>query len=50
MIKITFVIFYLTSPVYGIPGRRGSPIFTRMFAVKVAAIAVQYVVGGLRTI
>lgn len=47
---ITFVIFYLTSPIYRILGRRGSLIITRVFAVLVAAIAVQYVVDGLRTI
>ncbi len=50
VIGITFVIFYLTSPIYRILGRRGSLIITRVFAVLVAAIAVQYVVDGLRTI
>lgn len=50
VIGITYVIFYLTVPIYRILGRRGSLIITRVFAVLVAAIAVQYVVDGLRTI
>jgi multiple antibiotic resistance protein len=29
-------------------GRRGSMIFTRIFAVLVAAIAVQYIVQGAK--
>jgi multiple antibiotic resistance protein len=50
VIGITCVIFYLTSPIYRILGRRGSLIITRVFAVLVAAIAVQYVVDGLKSI
>ncbi|MBA3751050.1 MAG: MarC family protein [Nitrosopumilus sp.] len=50
VIGITYVIFYLTVPIYRILGRRGSLIITRVFAVLVAAIAVQYVVDGLKTI
>lgn len=33
VIGIAFVIFYLTSPIYRILGRRGSLIITRVFAV-----------------
>ena len=47
---ITYVVFILTGKIYKILGRRGSLIVTRIFAVLVAAIAVQYVVDGLKTI
>ena len=50
VIAVTYVIFYLTSPIYRILGRRGSLIITRVFSVLVAAIAVQYVVDGIKTI
>ena len=46
---ITYVVFFLTGTIYRILGRRGSLIITRIFAVLVAAIAVQYVVDGLKT-
>jgi len=47
---ITYVVFFLTGTIYKILGRRGSLIITRIFAVLVAAIAVQYVVDGLKTV
>ena len=47
---ITYVVFILTGKIYKILGRRGSLIITRIFAVLIAAIAVQYVVDGLKTI
>ena len=50
VIGITYVVFFLTGTIYRILGRRGSLIITRIFAVLVAAIAVQYVVNGLKTI
>ncbi|MBA2268785.1 MAG: MarC family protein [Nitrosopumilus sp.] len=50
VIGITFVIYYLTDPIYRILGRRGSLIITRVFAILVAAIAVQYIVNGLEKI
>jgi multiple antibiotic resistance protein len=46
---ITYVVFFLTGKIYKILGRRGSLIITRIFAVLIAAIAVQYVVDGLKT-
>lgn len=46
---ITYVIYHLTDPIYRILGRRGSLITTRIFAILVAAIAVQYVVNGLKS-
>jgi len=48
VIGITYSVFYLTSTIYRILDRRGSLIVTRIFAVLVAAIAVQYIVDGLK--
>ena len=50
VIGITYVIYYLTDPIYRILGRRGSLIITRVFAILVAAIAVQYIVNGLQSL
>ena len=50
VIIITYVIFLFTSTFYRILGRRGSLVITRVFAILIAAIAVQYVVNGLQTI
>ena len=47
VIVITYIILRLVNPIYRILGRRGSMIFTRIFAVLIAAIAVQYIVQGL---
>ena len=37
VIGVTYVVFYLTGPIYRILGRRGSLIITRVFAVLVAS-------------
>jgi multiple antibiotic resistance protein len=50
VIGLTYITYYLTDPIYRILGRRGSLIITRVFAILVAAIAVQYVVNGLQSI
>ena len=50
VIGLTYIGLYLTGTIYRILRRRGSLIITRIFAVLVAAIAVQYVVDGLKTI
>jgi len=50
VIGITYVVFFLTGTIYRILGRRGSLIITRIFAVLVAAIAVQYIVNGLESL
>jgi multiple antibiotic resistance protein len=39
---------HLQNPISRILGRRGSIITTRVFAIFLAAIAVQYIVEGLR--
>jgi multiple antibiotic resistance protein len=48
VIIITYIILLLVNPIYKVLGRRGSMIFTRVFAVLVAAIAVQYIVQGVK--
>jgi multiple antibiotic resistance protein len=47
VIGVTYIILLLVNPIYRVLGRRGSMIITRVFAVLVAAIAVQYVVQGV---
>jgi multiple antibiotic resistance protein len=48
VIVITYIVLRLVHPIYKLLGRRGSMIFTRVFAVLVAAIAVQYIVQGAK--
>ena len=48
VIVITYIVLLLVNPIYKVLGRRGSMIFTRIFAVLVAAIAVQYIVQGAK--
>ena len=48
VIVVTYIVLRLVNPIYKVLGRRGSMIFTRVFAVLVAAIAVQYIVQGAK--
>lgn len=48
VIGITYVVLRYVDKIYMILGRRGSIIVTRVFAVLIAAIAVQFVVDGIR--
>jgi multiple antibiotic resistance protein len=48
VIVVTYTVLRLVNPIYKLLGRRGSMIFTRIFAVLVAAIAVQYIVQGAK--
>lgn len=48
VIGITYVVFRYVDRIYKVLGRRGSIIVTRIFAVLIAAIAVQFVVDGAR--
>jgi multiple antibiotic resistance protein len=48
VIGITYVILRYVDRIYRVLGRRGSIIVTRVFAVLIAAIAVQFVVDGIR--
>ncbi|HVX02491.1 MAG TPA: MarC family protein [Nitrososphaera sp.] len=49
-IAATYATLWYSDRIYGILGRRGSLIVTRVFAVFVAAIAVQYIVQGVKTL
>ena len=44
VIGITYIILLFVNPIY----RRGSMIVTRVFAVFIAAIAIQYIVEGTK--
>jgi multiple antibiotic resistance protein len=48
VIGITYLILLFINSIYRLLGRRGSMIVTRVFAVFIAAIAVQYVVEGAK--
>ena len=48
VIGITYVILQSINPIYKLLGRRGSIIITRVFAVFIAAIAIQYIIEGVK--
>ena len=48
VIGITYIILLFVNPIYRLLGRRGSMIVTRVFAIFIAAIAVQYVIEGAK--
>lgn len=48
VIGVTYVVLGFVNTIYRILGRRGSMIITRVFAVFIAAIAVQYIVQGAK--
>jgi len=48
VIGITYVVLRYVDRIYRVLGRRGSIIVTRVFAVLIAAIAIQFVVDGVR--
>ncbi len=50
VIGITYVVLRYTDKIYRLIGRRGSIIVTRVFAVLIAAIAVQFIVDGARAL
>ena len=50
VIAMTYIRLLLVNPIYRFLGRRGSMVITRVFAVIVAALAVQYIVEGTRQI
>ncbi|HEY6536004.1 MAG TPA: MarC family protein [Candidatus Nitrosocosmicus sp.] len=50
VISITYVVLWSIKPLYRILGNRGSEIISRIFAVILAAIAIQYIVEGLKNI
>jgi multiple antibiotic resistance protein len=48
VIGITYVILHSINSIYRLLGKRGSMIITRVFAVFIAAIAVQYIIEGVK--
>lgn len=44
---ITYLIFRIANLINKVLGQRGSMIVTRVFAVIVAAIAIQYIIQGV---
>ncbi len=50
VISITYLVLRSINPIYRILGNRGSEVISRIFAVILAAIAIQYIVEGLRNI
>jgi multiple antibiotic resistance protein len=48
IVLVTYLVLQLGNPILRILGRRGSIVTTRVFAIFLAAIAVQYIVEGLR--
>jgi multiple antibiotic resistance protein len=47
VIGVTYLTLLLIDPINKILGRRGSIVVTRVFAILVAAIGIQYVIDGL---
>jgi multiple antibiotic resistance protein len=50
VMTITYVILRMVIPIYKILGNRGSMIVSRVFAVIIAAIAVEYIVEGIKNL
>jgi multiple antibiotic resistance protein len=48
VVSLTYLVLQMGNPLLRILGRRGSIVTTRVFAIFLAAIAVQYIVEGLR--
>ncbi|HEX2556982.1 MAG TPA: MarC family protein, partial [Nitrososphaera sp.] len=48
VIGITYAVLLYVDRIYRVLGRRGSIIVTRVFAVLIAAIAVQFIVDGAK--
>ena len=48
VMAITYVILRMVNPIYKVLGNRGSMIVFRVFAVIIAAIAVEYIVKGIK--
>ena len=48
VVSVTYLVLQLGNPILRILGRRGSLVTTRIFAIFLAAIAVQYIVEGVK--
>ena len=49
-IGIAYIILRYADRLYRVLGKRGSLIVTRVFAILIAAIAIEYIVDGVRTV
>jgi multiple antibiotic resistance protein len=50
VIGVTYLTLLLIDPINKILGKRGSMVITRVFAILVAAIGIQYILQGLRNL
>lgn len=50
VIGVTYVVLRYVDKIYKVLGKRGSIIVTRVFAVLIAAIAIQFIVDGAKTL
>lgn len=50
VMAFTYVILRMVNPIYKVLGNRGSMIVSRVFAVIIAAIAVEYIVKGIKNL
>ncbi len=48
VVSATYILLHLENPISRILGRRESIVTTRVLAIFLAAIAVQYIVEGVR--
>ncbi len=44
---ITYVVFLVSGPINRILGKRGALIITRVFAIFIAAFAIQFIINGI---
>jgi multiple antibiotic resistance protein len=50
VLGITYAILRAVEPIYRLLGKRGSMIVTRIFAIIIAAFAVQFVIDGIKQV
>lgn len=50
VLGITYAILRSVDPIYRLLGKRGSLIITRIFAIIIAAFAVQFVIDGIKQV
>ena len=50
VLGITYGILRLVNPIYRLLGKRGSIIVTRVFAIIIAAFAVQFIIDGIKQV
>jgi multiple antibiotic resistance protein len=48
VVLVTYLVLHVENPLLKILGSRGSTVTTRIFAIFLAAIAIQYIVEGLK--